>query len=240
MSAVLLPSGIAYTLAILGLLTAIWSRYRRYSLWLFAGSSLTLIVFSSGVVAAALISPLEYEFPSVHSARQFPQVRNIVVLTGYAADDPDMPLTGRLHYSSAQRVTMTLQLKNSCPDCRVIVSGGAETAKVMGEVLLELGVPRDLLEIENRSRTTAQSAANLVALLKDEEFFLVTSAGHMARSLAVMAKAGLKSVPVPTDHQGPRRWWTGELAPSPESLKVSDLAVHEYLGRVWYRLRGTG
>jgi uncharacterized SAM-binding protein YcdF (DUF218 family) len=240
MTAVLLPSGIAYTLAILGMLTAIWGRYRRYSLWLFTGSALTLLVFSSGVVAAALMSPLEYEFRSVHSARQFPKVRTIVVLTGYAADDPDMPLTGRLHYSSAQRVTMTLQLKNSCPACRVIVSGGAETAKVMGEVLLELGVPRDQLEIENRSRTTAQSAANLVGLLKDEEFFLVTSAGHMARSLAVMAKAGLKSVPVPTDHQGPRRWWLGELAPSPESLKVSDLAVHEYLGRVWYRLRGIG
>jgi uncharacterized SAM-binding protein YcdF (DUF218 family) len=239
MSAVLLPSGIAYTLAVLGLLTALFSRFRRFSLWLLAGSALTLLVFSSGVVAAALMSPLEYEYPSVHTARQFPQVRNIVVLTGYAADDPDMPLTGRLHYTSAQRVTMTLQLKNSCPACRVIVSGGAETAKVMGEVLVELGVPRDQLEIENQSRTTVQSAANLVAPLQGQEFFLVTSAGHMARSLAVMAKAGLKCVPVPTDHQGPRRWQNGELAPSPESLKVSDLAVHEYLGRIWYRLRGT-
>ena len=240
MSAVLLPSGIAYTLAILGLLTALRSSLRRYSLWLFAGSALTLLVFSSGIVAAALMSPLEYEFPSVHSARQFPQVRNIVVLTGYAADDPDMPLTGRLHYTSAQRVTMTLQLKNSCPQCRVIVSGGVETAKVMGEVLVELGVPPDQLEIENQSRTTVQSASNLVAPLRGQEFFLVTSAGHRARSLAVMEKAGLKCVPVPTDHQGPRRWWQGAFAPSPESLKVSDLAVHEYLGRVWYRLRGSG
>jgi uncharacterized SAM-binding protein YcdF (DUF218 family) len=240
LSAVFLPSGIAYTLAILGLLTAAWSRSRRYSLWLFAGSVLTLLVFSSGIVAAALMSPLEYEYPSVHSARQFPQVRTIVVLTGYAADDPEMPLTGRLHYTSAQRVTMTLQLKNSCPDCRVIVSGSREPAKVMGDVLIELGVPRDRLELEDRSLTTAQSAANLGALLKGEQVFLVTSAGHMARSLAVMTRAGLKCVPVPTDHQGPRNWRLGEISPSPASLTVSDLAVHEYLGRLWYRLRGIG
>jgi uncharacterized SAM-binding protein YcdF (DUF218 family) len=237
-SALVLPSGIVYTLAILGLLAAAWHRSRRFSPWLLGGSAAVLLVFSSGMVASALMSPLEYAFPSVHSAAQFPQVRNIVVLTGYAADDPDMPLTGRLHYTSAQRVTMTLQMARSCANCRVIVSGAPETAKVMGEVLVELGLPRANLVLEDRSATTADSAANLVALLRDEECFLVTSAGHMLRARGVMTKAGLRTVPVPTDHQGPRRWWQGSFSPSPESLTVSDLAVHEYVGRLWYHLRG--
>ena len=62
------------------------------------------------MVAAALMAPLEYAYPAVHSAQEFPGIRKIVVLTGYAADDPDMPLTGRLNASSAHRVTMTMQL----------------------------------------------------------------------------------------------------------------------------------
>jgi len=234
----LVPSGFAYVLGGIALLAVLRSRSRRFSYWMFGASALTALVFSSGMVAAALIAPLEYAYPTVHSAREYPELRTIVLLTGYAADDPDMPVTGRLHYSSAQRVTMTMQLVKSCPQCRVIVSGAASTARVTGAALLELGLARESLVLEDQSPTTARSAANLRTLLNRERFFLVTSAGHMRRSVGVMRKAGLDVVPVPTDHTGPRRWWTGRMMPAPESLMVSDLAVHEYLGLLWYRLRG--
>ena len=121
----------------------------------------------------------------------------------------------------------------------MIVSGNSITAKIMGEVLVELGLNPKLLRLEDRSRTTAQSSQNLQSLMHDEPFFLVTSAGHMPRSIDVMRKAKLRATPVPTDHQMPRRWTSARLAPSPDSLRVSDLAVHEYLGRLWYRLRGS-
>lgn len=238
MNQLLAPSGMAFLLALLGLVLAPWPRLRALSIWLFAGSAVTLLVFSSGMTAAALMGPLEYAYPSVHSTQGHPGARTIVVLTGYAADDSDMPLTGRLHASSAQRVTMTLQLHKSCPDCRVIVSGEKVTAKVMGAVLVELGLPPAQLLLEDRSRNTAQSARNLPALLRGDQFFLVTSAGHMLRTMESLRMAGLDAVAVPTDHQVPRRWTKAQFRPSPESLRVSDLAVHEYLGRLWYRLRG--
>jgi uncharacterized SAM-binding protein YcdF (DUF218 family) len=240
LSHLLTASGIAYLLAALGLLASIWPRARRFGCWLLGGAAGTLLFFSSGLVAAALMAPLEYAHPAVHSARDFPGVDTIVVLTGYAADDPDMPLSGRLHYTSAQRVTMTLQLARSCDACRVIVSGEQVTAKVMGDVLVELGLPAARLELEDVSRTTAESARELRAQLQGQRFFLVTSAGHMTRALAVVRKAGLEAIAVPTDHQVPRRWTTGELRPSPESLRASDLAIHEYLGNLWYRVRGAG
>jgi uncharacterized SAM-binding protein YcdF (DUF218 family) len=160
-----------------------------------------------------------------------------VVLTGYAADDPDMPVTGRLHYASAFRVMMALQLQQQCPDCDVIVSGDPVTARVMGEALLSLGLPEDSLELETASRNTAASAVNLQPLLR-EPFFLITSAGHQHRSVAVLKKQGLQPIPVPTDYQGPTDWRKAELRPSPQSLFTSDLAVHEYVGRLWYRLKG--
>ena len=236
--AMLVPSGLAYLLFALGLLTALKQRWRKLSWALLASSGAITLVFSTGSVATALLSPLEYEYPAVHDTRIHRHIRHIVVLTGYAADDPDMPLTGRLHWASAFRVLMALQLKHDgCSSCEVIVSGEPGTAKVMGESLVALGLPKDRLTLETDSLTTADSATNLHALLK-EPFFLVTSAGHLRRSLAVLRKQGLQPIPVPTDYQGPKDWRDADEHPSPQSLMTSDLAVHEYIGLFWYRLKG--
>jgi len=234
----LVPSGLAYLLFALGLLIALKERWRKLSWALLAVSGAITLVFSTGSVATALLSPLEYEYPAVHDTRTHRNIKHIVVLTGYAADDPDMPLTGRLHWASAYRVMMALQLKHDgCGNCDVIVSGGAVTAKVMGESLIALGLPKERLILETDSLTTADSATNLQALLQ-EPFFLVTSAGHLRRSLAVLRKQGLQPVPVPTDYQVPKDWRDADEHPSPQSLMTSDLAVHEYIGLLWYRLKG--
>lgn len=236
--AMLVPSGLAYLLFALGLLIALKERWRRLSWALLAISGAITLVFSTGSVATALLSPLEYEYPAVHDTRTHQGIQHIVVLTGYAADDPDMPLTGRLHWASAFRVMMALQLKHGgCDNCDVIVSGEPTTAKVMGESLVALGLPTDRLILETGSLTTADSAKNLQPLLR-APFFLVTSAGHLRRSLAVLRKQGLQPVPVPTDYQGPRDWRDADERPTPQSLMTSDLAVHEYIGLLWYRLKG--
>lgn len=236
--AMLVPSGLAYTLFVLGLLTALKAPWRKFSWALLALSGAITTIFSTGSVATALLSPLEYEYPAVHDTRTHQDIRRIVVLTGYAADDPAMPLTGRMHWASAFRVMMALQLqRGGCDACDVIVSGEPTTARIMGESLLALGLPRERLSLETASLTTADSATNLQPLLK-EPFFLVTSAGHLRRSLAVLHKQGLQPVPVPTDYQGPKDWRNAEERPSPQSLVTSDLAMHEYIGLLWYRLKG--
>jgi uncharacterized SAM-binding protein YcdF (DUF218 family) len=235
--AVLVPSGLAYVLFVLGLLAYLRERWRRVSWGLLAASGAITLICSSGAVATALMSPLEYEHPAVHDIRAYPDIDHIVVLTGYAADDPSMPLTGRLHYSSAFRVMMALELHRQCAACDVIVSGNPATATVMGEALVSLGLPRERLVLETASENTAASAANLRPMLL-EPFFLITSAGHLRRSVAVFEAQGLDPIAVPTDYQGPKGWRNAELRPSPQSLFAADLAMHEYIGWVWYHLNG--
>lgn len=226
-----LPSGLALTLGLLGLLAALLRR--RLLTWCLLGTSATILgVFSTGVMAAALMSPLEYAYPVVRSA-QHPEARHIVVLTGWATEDPLMPLTGRMNTSSAYRVLLALELHRERPDCDLIISGKPVAAKIMVEALEKLGVPRDRMRIENRSDSTAQSAQHVQPLVGSTPFFLVTSGGHMPRSMAAMTRAGLKPIAAPTDHKLPRDWRRAEWRPSPASLEVSDLAVHEYLARVW-------
>lgn len=232
------PSGLAHVLFVLGIVAVFFARLRVASWYLLAVSGLITLVFSSGMVAAALMSPLEYAYPRLQNAAQYPQARHIVVLTGWAGDDPDMPLTGRYGVSTAYRVLMALELHSERPDCDVIVSGDAETARLMGEGLVKLGLPPDKLLLENRSTTTAESAAMLKPMLGDQPFFLVTSAGHLPRTLGVIARQGLQAIPVPTDHQLARQWQRADWNPTPSSLLVSDRAAHEYIGLLWYRLRG--
>jgi uncharacterized SAM-binding protein YcdF (DUF218 family) len=232
-----LPSNFALLLLVLGLLAVVWPRTRRWSPWLLAASGLVLFGFSSGKVAAALMSPLEYAYPTIHDGRTHPEAHHIVVLTAYAADDRNMPLSGRLSATGAFRVLMALELHRDRPDCRIIVSGD-KTARIMADVLLDLGVPQALLTVEQQSTHTVDSVRQLKKLVGGEPFFLVTSAGHLPRSMLLVAQQGLKAIPVPTDFQLPRDWRRAELAPSPFSLQVSNLAVREHLGILWYRLRG--
>lgn len=231
------PSGAAYALFALGLLAAAFARTRRGSWWLLAASGLTTVVFSSGMVAAAIMSPLEYSQPLLREPSAYPEARHIVVLTGWASDDTALPLSGRMNASSAYRVLLALELHKERPDSDVIVSGEPVTARVMGDVLAKLGVPGDRLILEDKSLTTEASVANLKALLGDDSFFLVTSAGHLPRTLAAARREGLHAIPAPTDFQLPQDWRNAEFSPRPESLAVSNLAVHEYLGSLWYALK---
>lgn len=238
MSEIVLPSGAAYLLFVLGLLACAWRKTRRASWWLLAASGALSFVFSSGKIAATLMSPIEYAYPTVHDGRQFPEARHIVVLTGWADTNPNMPLSGTLSASAAYRILLALELFHDRPDCNVIVTGDPTTARTMGAVLAKLGVPRDQLVLEDRSLTTAESAVNLRPLVGDEPFFLVTSGGHLPRAMGAIERQQLRAIPAPTDHQLSHQWSLAEPWPSPHSLAVSDLAIHEYLGRLYYRLRG--
>lgn len=237
LASVLSPSGFAVTLLICGLLAAFWRRRPGVSWTLLALSAITFTVFSSGMVAAALMSPLEYAYPRLEDPKSHPAAKHIVVLTAWAGDDPAMPLTGRFSPSGAYRALMTLELWRDRPDCDVIVSGDPKTARITGEALEKLGIPRDKLRLEDGGESTADSARLLPPLVADDEFFLVTSGGHMPRSMDEMKRAGLNAVPVPTDHQLPRDWRRADWKPSALSLYASDLAIHEHLGRAWRKLR---
>jgi uncharacterized SAM-binding protein YcdF (DUF218 family) len=238
LSMLVAPSGLAYLLFLTGLAARMVPRTRAWSWPLLAlGAGITLI-FSMGKSAAALSSPLEYRWPALHDARSHPEARHIVVLSAWAADDPALPITGRLNASAAYRVLMALELHQQRPELDIIVSGGDVTARVMGDALIASGVPAQRVRLESRSRFTAESAELLAPMVANAPFLLVTSAGHMRRALAALERQGLRPIPVPTDHQMPRDWREAETLPRPGSLQSSDLAMHEYLGMLWYRLRG--
>lgn len=237
LSRLFVPSGIGHFLFVAGLLVLAFAQTRRWSWPMLAASAIVTLVFSSGMVAAALMSPLEHAHPAIHDAAEHPEASHIVVLTGWGSNDLDLPLSSRVNASSAYRVLLAVDLYRACAACDVIVSGDETTARLMEAMLLDLGVDRQRLRVDGASLSTWESARHIKPLVCEEPFFLVTSAGHMPRSLDAMRAAQLSAIPAPTDHQMPKDWRRAELSPRPESLAISNLAVREYAGRAFYAFR---
>ena len=234
----LLPSSIAALLLLAGVFLSALGRQRRVAkIAIFSGTAVYLF-FSSGLVASALIAPLEHRYPVLQSLESHSQIRTIVVLTAYSTNDKEMPLTSRAGTSALYRVVEAARLWGETPIEEVHISGSPVAASVMAQILVSIGVPDDAISVDDQSKHTVDSARRLRSILAGKEFFLVTSAGHMPRALGVFDALGLSAIPMPTDFQLPGDWKSASLMPTPFHLHVSNLAVHEYLGLTWYRLTG--
>lgn len=238
MKSLIFPSNIALLFLAAGILAGLFTSRRRLSWLLLALSGLITLAFSSGIVATLLMSPLEYAHPALSDPALHPQIEKMVVLTGHAEDHPLMPLSAKLNDSSAFRVLEAANIHRLRPDLEVIVSGGEVNARIMKEQLSALLIPGHKLSIEDQSKNTAQSAENLSGVIKQDPFYLVTSAGHMPRAMGAFRKQGMHPVPVPTDYKRPKNIRDAKIWPSPTQLYHSNLAIHEYAGILWYRLTG--
>jgi len=234
----LMPSNFIIFCVLLGLILLCFKQLRRPAIGLLAGAGILLTLFSTGTVACLLLSPLEYEFPFVKNPEDYPEVRHIVVLTGYAADDPLIPLSSRVNSSSAYRLLETQRLYRACTKCDIFITGYDTATEIMKKLLVSMSVPEDKIQLESHSPHTYVSAQNLKPVIGSESFYLVTSAGHMPRAVGVFQKQGLKPIPAPTDYQLPKDFLNASISPSPQHLYWSDLAIREYGGLIWYKLTG--
>lgn len=230
------PSGIATLLFLAGVASILVRRSRSWAAPLFAASAAMFFVFSSGLAVALLVGPLEKPFPAIQDPAQYPQARVIAVLTGYAVDDPELPLTARINAPSSLRVLEAANLWSLRPDCTVVITGSSPAAQFMARQLVLLGIPENYVKVDGDATDTAGSARYLKQIAGGRPVFLVTSAGHMRRAIGTFRKAGMMPIPVPTDYRLPRSTPIDLWRTSPAYLQASDLAVHEYLGFAWYRL----
>ncbi len=243
LEALLLPPGGPLLLGMLGLL--FWRRRAGPALVLAALASLYLLSvprtafwLNSGLQTIPALNPQQLEQP---------QAQAILVLGGgryaeapeYGGDTVAPILMDRLRYAA------WLHRQTGLP---VIPSGGSApedgvTEAELARRALEQELGARVLAVEDRSRSTQQNAAfsrELLQQLGIEQVFLVTHAWHMPRALASFRKAGVRAIPAPTlfATAGADTWSLGAWIPNADALSASARALHEYLGTIWYRLRG--
>ncbi len=197
-------------------------------------------------VAELFVLPLErrYDRPTVERLTE-QNVRQVVVLTGGGYPTADDLLGSAFPTASAQRFLGGLELcARLDPDCRLIFSGSAgrgrraiTTAETMRALsrLLDPGRPA---VAEVRSGSTAEHPENVRRLLAGGPFVLVTSASHMPRAMASFRRAGLEPIAYPVAPMVHGRYGWNSFLPSLDSLGTLQAGWREYLGMVFYTLRG--
>ncbi|MGH1485202.1 MAG: YdcF family protein [Cellvibrionaceae bacterium] len=244
----LLPPALQLLMVIVGLI--FWRKKKILASLLFIASFSSLLLLSIPMVSANLFRWLEapYLTSAVSPDLDSPAIgaQAIVVLGGgrqrhlpeYEEDQVSYQSLWRLRYGA--HLAKELQLP-------VIVSGGTvypyETlseAEIAAKLLKEdYGV--DEVILESNSRDTWQNAQNTSILVKEkgiESLIVVTHAYHMRRAELAFSKAGLTIIPKPTgfysvDIDG----WIDDWLPKASALYLSQIALHEYIGLLFYQLR---
>jgi uncharacterized SAM-binding protein YcdF (DUF218 family) len=118
--------------------------------------------------------------------------------------------------------------------------GGPPEADAMRDLLLRLGVPPDRILLEDRSRDTHQEAVLIPPILaahQIHQFVLVTSPIHMRRAMGAFRATGMHPVPaISTSLYGSDESWN--MAPSGEGIQFGAAVMHEYVGWLYYWVRG--
>lgn len=209
------------------------------------GSGL-LLLLSNSRISAMLLRPLERRYaPLVLAPWQVDsntsrQALFIVVLASGYSPDPGVDVASRLAEDTMARVAGAIRLYNEVPGCKLILSGGPPVqADSMAKVALCLGVRQEDIVLEPHSENTEQEALFIAPTVGKAPFFLVTSASHMPRAMALFRKFGMKPIPAPTDFlakQG-RGGMAEDLYPSYYGLYEAEKAAYEYLGIAWQKLK---
>lgn len=249
----LLPPAIQIMMILGGLL--LWKSKWLLSRTLVYFGLLSLWGLSLPVVSSYLYGGLETPFMPLASVQSSAQelahppegVEAIVVLGAgrhYAAEEYG---GDTVSHSALWRLRYAGYLAKRW-DVPVIVSGGnVRSFDVVSEAEMGVDFLRNELGVqqawpEGRSRNTWENALLTKAMLDERgitKVALVTHAYHMRRSVYAFDQAGIFHVPMPTgfsSNQASSAFWLNWL-PSASGLQLSYLALHEYLGLLFYRMK---
>jgi uncharacterized SAM-binding protein YcdF (DUF218 family) len=253
LSSLLVPLPIALAALAVGVALLWFTRRQRAGKVLVTVGFGLLTLFSLPVVGNALLAPLEAGQLSLYPAERLAAAtaqagrkpRWIVALGAAHSIDARFPATDQLSAGALSRLSEAIRLYRALPGTKLLVSGASagpySHAQVLAQAAVALGVPESDLVLENTTVDTEDEAVKLGAVVGKDDFILVTSATHMPRALGIFRARGLDPIPSPTNHVGlhdPNGLQARELWPQPGSLGRSHAAFHEYIGRIWSRLRG--
>ncbi len=241
--ALLLPPGGPLLLAVFGL----GAGFRRQTLGrrLSAGGLLLLYLAALPLLSAPLLRALE-RYPALTPQQVQDSNAGAIVILG-AGRYAGAPEYGGDTLSSygLERVRYGAYLQRLA-ELPVLVSGGSPLGEAEPEAALMARVLRQEFGVrevwqEGASSNTAQNARLSAAELKRRgvtRVLLVTHAWHMARAARMFRQEGIEVIAAPTGFAtNGAQHLPLTLLPSAQALADTRLALHEYLGQLWYRLR---
>ncbi|MHC4266951.1 MAG: envelope biogenesis factor ElyC [Planctomycetota bacterium] len=249
----LTPLSFTLLLSFLGLFLLWFTTKQKVGKILVSVGVILLTLFSCNFVADKLLRPLERQYNKLDINRLSAEsktengsdIKFIVILAGGHISDPEIPLLSQINSNPLVRLIEGIRIYKNYPGAKLLLSGGGVLdpfyeAEVMAAVAREMGIPERDIILETKSRDTKDEAMFIKPIVGNEPFVLVTTASHIPRSMALFKKLGMDPIPSPVGHiVRDRQRPTGfSIFPRTGNLKKSDIAIYEYLGLTWAKLRG--
>jgi len=226
-----------------------FTRWSRIGKALLASAMVALWIAATPIFANWLTFRLESQFPPV-SVDMLPQSDAVIILGGVLGQ-PLPPRTTADFGDPADRIIHALRIYRAGKSRLILIAAGnlpwqsalVPEARLIADLLIELGVPRSALILEIESGTTRENAVHSAAIFRKHGWrngLLVTSGIHMPRALAAFKKVGLQVTPAATDiHAGPLHSVSlSTLLPNARALARTTSALKEVMGLSLYRYRG--
>jgi len=251
------PLGLACILLLVVLISKRWTRWSRVGV---LTALIILYLAGNHWVANGLARSLEWRYLPMED---IPVVDAIVVLGG-ATQSAEYPRSIVELNGAGDRVIYAAWLYQQGYADHLLLSGGRipwqspadldlETpAEEMAFIMKMLNVPEEAMWLENDSRNTYENALFSKRILEDqgiERIILVTSAMHMPRSVRLFKAQGLEVIPAPVDYHVVQSDWENlkgtsipqhilRLLPTADNLSLTSSVMKEYIGMLYYTLRG--
>lgn len=232
------PFGIVFTLLVLGVIFLFIKKEMLAKIFL-SLSLFFLFLFSYPPFSNFLVQNLENKY-SKYNYKQ--DIQYIHVLGSGHNTDKTQPISSHLSSDATKRVLEGVIIQKQTLNSKIIFTGYAgntdtTTAIMNSQLAIALGVTQDDMIINGLPTDTREEAEFMKTVVGSESFVLVTSAAHMPRSMMLFKSLGLNPIAAPTSFY--KSEFKGYLrAPKPICFHISTIAMHEYLGILWAKIRG--
>jgi len=243
----LLPTNFLIGIGLVGAIL-LATRFASAGRKLLIASVVLLAICGFSPLGYLLLYPLEQRFPPWDAARGAPD--GVIVLGGSIDADLSAAHDGAVISGVADRVVAAAVLAHRYPRARILFTGGsanllsndAREADYAAALFESLGISKERLIMERRSRNTeenAQFSSAMAAPRPGDRWLLVTSAYHMPRSIGLFRRAGFAVEAYPVD------WWVSGredllrfTTRSLEGLDRTNAGIREWMGLTAYWLTG--
>ena len=207
-------------------------------------SILLMIFVFTGLGIKSLVLPLE----NYYTGEDYQLINKIPVVVLGGGINYNIPgKDGELSKSSLQRLVRGYKLQKKLGSLIVYSGGvgigqtGVSEAEIAEKWLDEMDVPEEKIIKEDKARTTYENGIYIKKWMKKNEvnnIYLVTSAIHMPRSSAVFSNLNIDFRPVISGYSYNHQLSWLDYLPNRGALTANLAALHEWLGLIWYKIKG--
>ena len=229
------PYGLIFTFFIIGVYFLFKHKYYFAKISLLF-SFFLYILFGYPIFSNLLVKNLESKYPKYNYSHK---IKYIHVLGSGHTPDLTQPLSSRMCEAGIKRTIEGVLIYKKTPNSKLIFTGfDSVDGTVSAKLAIQLGVKKEDIIIGTAQKDTNDESKFMKSLIKpNEEFVLVTSASHMPRAMLLFQEEGLNPIAAPTNFQKSDYHHSYIKRPSAESIDRSRMAIHEYIGILWVKLK---